>query len=484
MRAACYLAAAVDLATTPVSPVLPGDVLAGKYVVERVLGAGAMGVVVVAMHTQLEQRVAIKFLLPEVLDNPEASQRFAREAKASARIRSEHVARVLDVATLANGEPYMVMEYLDGQDLAAVLEARGALPLSEAVDYVLQALEALCEAHLAGIVHRDLKPGNMFLARRVDGSPVVKILDFGISKIDTKGQQGMTHTQAVLGSPLYMAPEQMRTSRSVDQRADLWSMGVVLYQLVTNAFPFTAESITQLISTVMFDPAPRVTVTRPDLPPGIDDVVLRCLEKEPAARFQNVGELAAALAPFAPPTARISVERITRMMRSSGVDLPAVAAPAHVVPISVPATHASGSFGLRSTVESTPPRRSAVLGIGIAAAAIIAVAAVGVLLLLRRGAPDAAGGAAAISSPAATTSVAPSAAPVPSAIPSVVETLAPPAPPPPSPSAVAVETSAPKTATPPAPPPTTPRRTPSAAPKPAAPPPANPPGESDFGGRH
>jgi len=302
------------------APVAPGDVLAGKYHVERVLGAGAMGVVVVAMHTQLDQRVAIKFLLPDVLGDETAVSRFAREAKAAARIRSEHVVRVIDVSTLESGAPYMVMEYLDGVDLAQMLEERGPLPVEDAVDYVLQALEALCEAHLAGIVHRDLKPSNMFLAKRPDGSPVVKILDFGISKITTAEQQSMTHTQAMLGSPLYMAPEQMRATKSVDRRADIWSMGVILHELLTGRVPFVAETMPQLISTVMFDPTPRPSQVRPELPAGIDQVVVRCLEKDAAQRFQNVGELATALAPFAPAGARLSVERIGRMLGASGAE--------------------------------------------------------------------------------------------------------------------------------------------------------------------
>ena len=215
------------------APVAPGDVLAGKYRVERVLGAGAMGVVVVAMHTQLEQRVAIKFLLRDVLANEEAAQRFAREAKAAARIRSEHVVRVLDVSTLEGGEPYMVMEYLEGQDLGAMLEERGALPLAEAVDYVLQALEALCEAHLAGVVHRDLKPTNMFLA--APGRRVARREDPRLRHLEA-GVAGAAGDDADAGRPGLAALHGARADAHVEggrPRADIWSMGVVLYQLVT-----------------------------------------------------------------------------------------------------------------------------------------------------------------------------------------------------------------------------------------------------------
>src|SRR4051812_36918936 len=183
-----------------VAPVSAGDVLAGKYVVERVLGAGGMGVVVSALHRQLEEKVAIKFLLPEALQNPESVARFLREARASVKIKSQHVVRVIDVGTLDNGAPYMVMEHLDGQDLAARLASRGPFPVEEAVELVMQACEALAEAHVLGIVHRDLKPANLFLTRSAGGLPIVKVLDFGISKVTGAGasQMSMTKTTAVM----------------------------------------------------------------------------------------------------------------------------------------------------------------------------------------------------------------------------------------------------------------------------------------------
>jgi serine/threonine-protein kinase len=202
------------------TPVQEGEVLAGKYRVERVLGVGGMGVVVSALHLQLDERVALKFLLPEALANPEAVARFAREARAAVKIKSVHVARVSDVGTLETGAPYMVMEFLHGQDLSAVLRDRGPLPYPDAVEFVLQACEALSEAHALGIVHRDLKPANLFLITAADGSPCVKVLDFGISKLTSPSASdpdyAMTKTQAVMGSPLYMSPEQMTSSRGVD----------------------------------------------------------------------------------------------------------------------------------------------------------------------------------------------------------------------------------------------------------------------------
>src|SRR4051794_37656982 len=202
------------------APVKEGELLAGKYRVDKVLGVGGMGVVVAAHHIQLDDRVAIKFLLPETLGNGDAVMRFAREARAAVKIKSEHVARVTDVGTLENGAPYMVMEYLEGGDLAAWLQDRGRLPVELAVDLLLQACEAIAEAHAIGIVHRDLKPANLFVARLPGGVQSVKVLDFGISKMTgfsaSGGESSATKTSALLGSPLYMSPEQMRSSKDVD----------------------------------------------------------------------------------------------------------------------------------------------------------------------------------------------------------------------------------------------------------------------------
>jgi eukaryotic-like serine/threonine-protein kinase len=203
-----------------------GDILAGKYRVERVLGIGGMGVVVAAHHLQLDEKVALKFLLPEALGNSEAVARFAREARAAVKIKSEHVARVIDVGTLPNGAPYMVMEYLDGGDLAAWLQERGPLPIEQAVEFVLQACVAVADAHALGIIHRDLKPANLFCVRRSDGQLSIKVLDFGISKMTPFGGSGpsaMTHTSALMGSPLYMSPEQMRSAKDTNPRTDIWA---------------------------------------------------------------------------------------------------------------------------------------------------------------------------------------------------------------------------------------------------------------------
>ncbi|MFO7180346.1 MAG: protein kinase [Pseudomonadota bacterium] len=302
--------------------------LAGKYRIERVLGEGGMGVVVAAYHLQLEERVAIKFLLPAALESPEAVARFTREARAAVKIRSEHVARVSDVGTLESGAPYMVMEFLEGRDLAALVQQSGPLPPATAADYVLQACEAIAEAHTLGIIHRDLKPANLFLTTRPDGSPCIKVLDFGISKVTSAGSSGtelaMTRTQAIMGSPLYMSPEQMSSSRSVDARSDIWALGAILYELVSGTVPFEAETIPQLCGVILQEPPKPLRRARPDVPEAFEQIVLKCLEKDRGRRYQNVAELAAALGVFAPTSP--SPQRIARIVGAQSPSLPAPSA--------------------------------------------------------------------------------------------------------------------------------------------------------------
>ena len=303
--------------------VKPGDVLAGKYRVERVLGSGGMGYVVAARHLQLDQLVAMKFLRRNGgagLDETEATGRFLREAKAVVRLRDEHIAKVFDVGTLESGEPYIVMEYLDGCDLSALAKQRGQIPVSEAVEYVMQACEALAEAHSIGIVHRDVKLANLFVTRGHAGSPLVKVLDFGISKVNPFGEAAaeheMTRTSSMLGSPRFMSPEQMRDPRKVDPRSDLWSLGVVLYRLVAGKPPFEAETLGRLLSMVMHESPDPLAASRSDLPPGFAEVVHHCLEKDPNVRFSNVAELAYALVPYAvdPVRARGVADRVAQTL--------------------------------------------------------------------------------------------------------------------------------------------------------------------------
>jgi len=267
------------------SPVTEGQILAGKYRVEKVLGSGGMGVVVAAWHLELEQRVAVKFLHPLALERTDTAERFRREARSAAKIRSEHVARVIDVGIMEGGVPYMVMEYLEGHDISDEMQKHGMLPIADAIDFVLQAIEALAEAHAAGIVHRDLKPANLFIAHRADGTRIVKVLDFGISKSLLGGsvaELSLTRTSTLIGSPLYMSPEQMRSAKDVDTRTDIWSLGVILYEMITGQPPYSGDSIPALCASLLNDTpvsmqtvraeVPRLDITRPRR--GPDDRLL------------------------------------------------------------------------------------------------------------------------------------------------------------------------------------------------------------------
>ena len=295
--------------------VKPGDLLGGKYRVERVLGTGGMGIVVLARHTQLGQRVALKVMLKEALADAGNAERFAREARAAVRLQSPHTARVLDVGKLKNGEPYMVMEYLDGQDLDEVVRVAGALPPHVAVDYILQACEAFAEAHALGMVHRDIKLKNMFLAKTLDGRPVVKVLDFGLAKtLGTLGDVSLTATSAVFGSPQYMSPEQMRSAKDVDVRSDIWSIGVSLYELLTTRVPFDAPGVAEICAMVLKDPVEPPSKWTFGLSPDLDAIVVKCLAKNPNERFQSVAELAAALEPWSAREG--SSQRILNVMSS------------------------------------------------------------------------------------------------------------------------------------------------------------------------
>jgi serine/threonine-protein kinase len=308
-------------AVTARPPVALGEVVAGKYRVDKVLAAGGMGVVVAASHLQLDEQVAIKFLREDVLGDREVVERFAREARTAIKIKSEHIARVVDVGALPNGTPYMVMEYLHGEDLATFIRTRGPLPLAQAVELVLQACEAISEAHGLGIVHRDLKPANLFVTRRADGILAAKVLDFGISKKQAGSAtdtQGLTGKRVALGSPCYMSPEQLACTADVDRRTDIWSIGVTLFEMLTGTLPFAAETTLELCGKVLRDQPCSLRALVPSVPAALESVVGKCLQKDRTKRFADVAELALALAPFGPDRARSSAQRVWRTVQAAG----------------------------------------------------------------------------------------------------------------------------------------------------------------------
>jgi serine/threonine protein kinase len=445
------------------SPVKPGDIVGGKYCVDRILGAGGMGVVVAATHTELGQQVALKFILPESISGKASIERFMREARAVARLKSEHVARVFDVGRDEHDNPYMVLELLEGLDLAKANKQRGPFAVPDAVEYVLQVCEALVEAHSAGIVHRDLKPQNVFVSRRLNGTPLVKVLDFGIAKsvgAAAVGQMALTDSQSVIGSPLYMAPEHMRSARAADVRSDIWSLGVMLYELLGGQLPFDGETVTEVCIRVVNEPPPSLQLLRPELDERLVQIVTRCIDKDPAARWQNVAQLASALEPFSrsaqqgamlrpwrsledtmdsrPPQATgpndtgpstavtmPTGEEIARALERAAPETMPVAGP---VVAARPADRASDpmnvSWGQRTDPTRQASRGRFAAGIVVGAAVSIAVAAALVLTLNARASSKLTEASAAKASTPAAVSAPPAAVPLPTAVaePAVVAT--------------------------------------------------------------
>ena len=282
-----------------------GDRIGGKYVVDKLLGSGGMGLVVSAKNEQTGERVAIKLLRPKAAGDKIHAERFAREARAIVKIKSEHVVKVLDAGTLSESDaPFIVMEYLSGRDLSQIIREDGPMTITAAADLMLQVCDAVASAHSVGVVHRDLKPSNFFVTTDPTGRPRVKVLDFGIAKaIGTEGvvDPNLTETQAVFGSPTYMSPEQIRSAKHVDHRSDIWSLGVALYEVVTGRLPFAADNVAGLLASIVADPPyyPRGFV--PDMPHVFEELLLACLHKDPKQRVQSAGDLGNALAPFATP---------------------------------------------------------------------------------------------------------------------------------------------------------------------------------------
>ena len=354
----CYgTGAEVNLSIT--SAIVPGQILLRKYRVEELLGRGGMGVVFAARHLALDERVAIKVLAPAASEHQDALARLQREARILARVRNEHVVRVIDLGQLDDGAPFMVMEHLTGRDLGSLLEEQGRLGVEAAVSYILQALIALAAAHANGVVHRDLKPENLFCSQAQDGSCLIKVLDFGISRLERSARgsasASMTGPSAVMGTPLYMSPEQLRDPRAVDARSDIWSIGVVLYELVTGVAPFSGASLGDIAIKIATEPPPPLTFVAPSIASQLEDVLSRCLRKERDERFANVAQLARALEPFGPTGCRQLVERVERLAAEPPICLPGddqSSLSPDSNPLTAPAPH-------EATVASPPASRAA-----------------------------------------------------------------------------------------------------------------------------
>ncbi len=373
-------------------PWLPADgqVIGGRYRIGAVLGAGGMGAVVAGADIKLTQSVALKFLNPKLAHETEQIGRFVREAQATTRVRTEHVVRVLDVGATEEGLPYIVMERLEGTDLGDLV-ARGPLPIQLAVDCILQAAEALAEAHAAGIVHRDIKPSNLWLSHRSDGSPLLKVLDFGISKlapIEGSADPKLTETQAVFGSPTYMSPEQIRSAKKVDSSTDVWALGVVLHELLTARSPFEGGSVAAVLASVSADaPAPLLAI-RPDAPASLANAVLACLEKDRARRI-SLKDLATRLRPLASLIGAVSADRIM----NAGAPMASLLPPPPM-PSSVPKAAAFGetdtALATTRLASGTTKRWSMLILVG--AALVLSVLGVGGALAFRPRAPVSNGG--------------------------------------------------------------------------------------------
>jgi eukaryotic-like serine/threonine-protein kinase len=334
------------------APVQEGDILDGKYRIDKVLGIGGMGVVVAATHTGLDRRVAIKFLLPAALEHPEIIERFDREARAAATVKGQHVVQVIDVGRLPDGRAFMVMEYLDGNDLEQTLEAKGKLTVTETVGYILEACEALAEAHQAGIVHRDLKPANLFLAQQPDRRAIVKVLDFGISKVKDDGR-ALTRTATAMGTPFYMSPEQLMNSKDVDARSDIWALGVIMYELLSGTRPYSGESMPEIVAKILGNKRDILRDLNSEVPAKLEDVIVKCLQTDRENRFASVGQLAHALSGFASASAQASVGRISRVLGDASIAPPSPAQTAGVPMVSGPPT-AVGFDVMKVDMPSAP----------------------------------------------------------------------------------------------------------------------------------
>ena len=338
-----------------------GEVIDGKYQIEKLLGEGGMGAVAKATHILRRAPVALKFMSPNVVSVPGAVERFLNEGVAASQIESDNVVHVFDVGKLSNGAPYLVMEYMEGYDLAEVISREGhpGLEIQRAVYFIVQALRGLQVAHDAGIIHRDMKPSNCFVVNKEGEADFVKLLDFGISKVGSGKSASLTQTNSALGTPLYMSPEQARSPRDVDLRSDLYSVGVILYELLTGRTPFTSESgeFTEILFKLFTQDPPAIRSVRADLSPELAALVHKALAREPKDRYSTAAEFALALEPFADPRSARVLQRIRTHQPGRGSKLPSTAQSQDAEPVAAFSKLALGAVPARTNDMPGAPAR-------------------------------------------------------------------------------------------------------------------------------
>jgi eukaryotic-like serine/threonine-protein kinase len=367
-------------ADAPPDPIRIGEVLADKYRVDSVIGRGGMGVVLLATHIQLDDRVAIKTLRGDLADVATTRERFLREGRAARRLKSDHAVKVLDIDVTPTGHPFLVMEFLEGCDLADLMR-QDRPSIAQAVDYVLQACDAIAEAHSIGIIHRDLKPANLFSAVRPGGRRIVKVLDFGIAKLSTEQDARVTATGRIVGSAAYMSPEQLQALKDVDQRTDIWALGVILFELLTGVLPFKGSDLPQMCTAILMHDATPLRKARGDAPEALEQIIQRCLQRDRDARFSSVAELAAALAAFGSADTASVVQRVQRIGGDG-----AKVKPFHAQRLS---TQEALADTVLSTSASNPGLANPVAArtggvLALAAAVVIGAAVIVAAILLRR----------------------------------------------------------------------------------------------------
>lgn len=351
-----------------------GDLLAGKYRVERLHRRGALGLTLEALHTQLGQRVAVRLLAADPKAHPEAAARFLHGARLAVQYQNEHTARIVDVGSLGSGAPYIVTELLAGSDLRRVLRVRDSLPVPEAVDYILQACEGLADAHAHNVVHRNMKPTNLFLTRR-DGQRRIAVLDFGVSEDPLSDIAiNLGSTLGAVSALTYLAPEQIRQPATVDGRADIWALGAILYEMLTGCLLHDAQTTPELLAMIVADAPTPVSHLRPEISAELEAVVLRAVAKDREARYSSLAEMAEALSPFASEEGAEAVVRIGKALgrRAATVPPPLPGAPRSRAIVHV-ARPPQASVAL-----ATPRGRGRWAELALTGAALAAAGAIGV----------------------------------------------------------------------------------------------------------